>query len=91
MISIRFGNGYGSVSVPDFLEYFTTPPQIRVAKASTSAVRMSLDLLQLEMGMDETVDVTNSIQDPTKVCIVFYLLIYLCSVLKLGGLLLGRC
>ena len=65
VISIRFGNGYGSVSVPDFLEYFTTPPQVRVAKASTSAVRMSLDLLQLEM--DQTADVTNSIQDPSKV------------------------
>ena len=78
VISIRFGNGYGSVSVPDFLEYFTTPPQVRVAKASTSAVRMSLDLLQLEMDMDQTVDVKNSIQDPSKVHIFIFVLLRVC-------------
>ena len=41
------------VSIPEFLEYFSVSPQVRIAKASTAAVRMSLDLLQLEMGMEE--------------------------------------
>jgi hypothetical protein len=33
--------------VPEFLEFFTTPSHIRMAKSATAAVRMSLDLLQL--------------------------------------------
>jgi hypothetical protein len=44
---MRFSDGLGSVSIPEFLEFFTTPAQMRMAKAATAAVRMSLDLLQL--------------------------------------------
>jgi hypothetical protein len=47
IIALRFGDGSGYVSVPEFLEFFTTPAQVRMAKAATAAVRMSLDLLQL--------------------------------------------
>lgn len=44
---MRFSDGSGNVSIPEFLEFFTTPGAIRAAKAATAAVRMSLDLLQL--------------------------------------------
>lgn len=44
---MRFSDGLGTVSIPEFLEFFTTPVQMRQAKAATSAVHMSLDLLQL--------------------------------------------
>lgn len=47
IIALRFGDGSGFVAVPEFLEFFTTPSHIRLAKSATSAVRMSLDLLQL--------------------------------------------
>ncbi len=40
------------MSIPEFLEFFTTPPQMRMAKAATAAVRMSLDLLQLTADED---------------------------------------
>jgi hypothetical protein len=50
ILSMRFSDGLGSVSIPEFLEFFTTPAQMRMAKAATAAVRMSLDLLQLEEG-----------------------------------------
>ena len=48
ILALRFSDGTGSVLIPDFLEFFTTPEHIRLAKASTAAVRMSLDLLQME-------------------------------------------
>ncbi len=48
---MRFSDGLGSVSIPEFLEFFTTPAQMRMAKAATAAVRMSLDLLQLAEGV----------------------------------------
>lgn len=48
ILSMRFSDGQGAVSIPEFLEFFTTPAQIRMARAATSAVRMSLDLLQLK-------------------------------------------
>lgn len=48
---MRFGDGSGFVSIPEFLEFFTTPSHIRLAKAATSAVRMSLGLLT--MAQDE--------------------------------------
>ena len=35
------------MSIPEFLDFFSTPAQVRMAKAASSAVRMSLDLLQL--------------------------------------------
>lgn len=47
IIALRFGDGSGLVSVPEFLEFFTTPQQVRLAKSATAAVRMSIDLLQL--------------------------------------------
>lgn len=50
---MRFGDGSGYVSIPDFLEFFTTPEQVRTAKASAAAVRMSLDLLQMEQEEDQ--------------------------------------
>ena len=52
-IAMRFGDGSGYVSIPDFLEFFTTPEQVRTAKASTAAVRMSLDLLQMEQEEEQ--------------------------------------
>ncbi len=60
---MRFSDGQGTVSIPEYLEFFTTPAQVRMAKAATSAVRMSLDLLQLkddeedeDLGAEEDVD-----------------------------------
>lgn len=50
-MSLRFGDGNGSVSIPEFLEFFTTPEHVRMAKSATAAVRMSLNLLQLESSM----------------------------------------
>lgn len=47
IIALRFSDGSGFVSIPEFLEFFTTPAKMRMAKAATAAVRMSLDLLQL--------------------------------------------
>lgn len=47
IIALRFSDGSGFVSIPEFLEFFTTPATMRMAKAATAAVRMSLDLLQL--------------------------------------------
>lgn len=52
VIALRFSDGAGFVSIPEFLEFFTTPPQMRIAKAATAAVRMSLDLLQLTADED---------------------------------------
>jgi len=51
IIALRFGDGSGFVSIPEFLEFFTTPSHVRLAKAATSAVRMSLGLLT--MAQDE--------------------------------------
>lgn len=48
MVAVRFDDGYGSVSIPEFLEFFLMPPTARTAKAAASAVRMSLDLLSLD-------------------------------------------
>ena len=33
-----------------------SPPEVRAARAATAAVRMSLDLLQLEVDMEEDPD-----------------------------------
>jgi hypothetical protein len=71
---MRFGDGMGFVSIPEFLDFFTTPLQVRVARAATSAVRMSLDLLQmdadeefmLENGEEEDEDEEGSQQDGKK-------------------------
>eukprot|EP01038_Epipyxis_sp_PR26KG_P011246 gene11246-15090_t len=57
VLSLRFGDGFGSVNIPEFLEFFTTPVQIRTAKSAISAVRMSLEYLQMEMdNYDENGD-----------------------------------
>lgn len=48
MISLRFLIEDNQVSVPEFLEFLSTPTSIRQARAATSAVRMSLAFLQLD-------------------------------------------
>lgn len=53
---MRFSDGLGAVSIPEFLEFFSTPTPVRTAKAASAAVRMSLDLLQLQDGSDEEGD-----------------------------------
>lgn len=53
MLAWRFFDG-ASVSVPDFLYFFTTPVAVREAKAAAAAVRMSLDLLNLEVTNELT-------------------------------------
>ena len=50
---MRFSDGLGSVSIPEFLEFFTTPSHVRMAKSASAAVRMSLDLLQLQEDDEE--------------------------------------
>lgn len=54
IISLRFDDGFGSVSVPEFLDFFSTPVDVRTAKQAANAVRMSLDLLELDVEVMET-------------------------------------
>ena len=49
IIAFRFFDGT-SVSVSEFLNFFSTPAAIREAKAAAAAVRMSLDLLALDIN-----------------------------------------
>lgn len=49
VIAMRFcDTAVEAVSLPEFLEFFVTPQQAKAAKAASSAVRMSLDLLHLQ-------------------------------------------
>ena len=48
MVSLRFLVEDNQVSVPEFLEYLSTPTAMRQARAATSAVRLSLAFLRLE-------------------------------------------
>lgn len=50
LLALRFFDGT-SVSVAEFLTFFTTPAATRQAKAAASAVRMSLDLLDLDISL----------------------------------------
>ncbi len=53
ILSLRFFDG-DQISIAEFIEYFTTDPRVRQAKAAASAVRASLDILQLqERGENE--------------------------------------
>ncbi|RYG58939.1 hypothetical protein EON64_20775, partial [archaeon] len=47
LLSLRFDDGYGQISVVDFLDFFATPVEVRTAKSAANAVRMSLDLLEI--------------------------------------------
>ena len=47
-LSLKFFDG-NVVSVPEFLDFFTSDAQARTARAATSAVRVSLDMLQLDV------------------------------------------
>eukprot|EP01031_Cornospumella_fuschlensis_P047995 gene47995-58791_t len=47
LLSLRFDDGYGQISVVDFLDFFSTPVEVRTAKCAANAVRMSLDLLEI--------------------------------------------
>jgi hypothetical protein len=47
VLALRFFDG-DSVSIPEFLEFFISSPAVRRAKASASAVRVGLNLFQLE-------------------------------------------
>lgn len=51
IIALRFDDGHGLVSIPEFLEFFMIPEDIRVAKSAASAVRMSLDLLSFDVEL----------------------------------------
>lgn len=53
---MRFDDGRGFVSVPEFIDFFVTPATIRTAKAAASAVRMSLDLFSLDIEMFDNID-----------------------------------
>jgi hypothetical protein len=53
---MRFDDGHGSVSIPEFIDFFVTPPSIRNAKAAASAVRMSLDLFSLDIELQDNID-----------------------------------
>lgn len=48
VLALRFDNGFNSVLIPEFIEFFSTPPEIRNARIATNAVKMSLDLLSLD-------------------------------------------
>ena len=48
VVAMRFDDGTGSVCIPEFLEFFSSTPQMRVARASASAVRLSFDMIQIE-------------------------------------------
>jgi hypothetical protein len=50
LLALRFFDGQ-CVSVAEFLNFFTTPAATRQAKAAASAVRMSLDLLDLDVSL----------------------------------------
>ena len=46
-LSLRFSDG-DAVSVPEFLEFLVSPPAVRRARASASAVRVGLSLFELQ-------------------------------------------
>lgn len=46
-LSMRFSDG-DAVSVPEFLEFVVSPPAVRRARASASAVRVGLSLFELQ-------------------------------------------
>ncbi len=48
IIAIRFYDSFGGVSVSEFLEFFDASPQDRAAKASASAVKLSLRSIMME-------------------------------------------
>ena len=41
------------VSIPEYLDFFLTSPDVRRARSATAAVRASLNLLQLESTVDD--------------------------------------
>lgn len=55
MLAWRFSDG-AIVSISEFLYYFTTPDSIRQAKAAAATVRMSLDLLNLDLPESSSPD-----------------------------------
>ncbi len=57
---MRFEDGSGSVSIPEYLEFFSIPHELRNAKTAASAVRMSLDLLELDVQIDEAENLLQS-------------------------------
>lgn len=89
IVAFRFENGFNYVSVPEFLEFFMTPTDLRAAKAANAAIRMSFDLLQLPGYEDDEYfeenakieikpgDVTN--QFPLSLCRLLLALIRLMS------------
>eukprot|EP01039_Chlorochromonas_danica_P003951 gene3952-4323_t len=54
VIALRFEDGFGYVVIPDFLDFFSTPQDVRAARLAANAVRMSLDLLELDIDIAET-------------------------------------
>jgi hypothetical protein len=60
VISLRFFDGDG-VSVPEFIDFFMSPRAVREARIASSAVRMSLNLLQMEHRLNSS----NSVQPIT--------------------------
>jgi hypothetical protein len=54
------------VSVPEFIDFFTSSSSTRVARAAASAVRVSLNMLQLEVS-----DVKKS-NNKTKVSLIIF-------------------
>jgi hypothetical protein len=54
LLAWRFFDGT-AVSVAEFLGFFNTSDQVREAKAASECVRMSLDLLQLDVGKEAIV------------------------------------
>jgi len=51
VLSLRFYDG-STVSVPEFIDFFTCSSSTRVAKSAAAAVRASLNMLQLEAPKD---------------------------------------
>jgi hypothetical protein len=52
ILSFRFYDG-STVSVPEFIDFFTSSSSSRAAKSAAAAVRASLNMLQLECSAGE--------------------------------------
>lgn len=59
VLALRFYDG-STVCVPEFIDFFTSSASTRVARAAAAAVRVSLNILQLEVDDTAATDALDS-------------------------------
>lgn len=73
-MSIRFVEDDNQVSIAEFLEYLMTSKPVRLARAATAAVRMSVELLQID-DINVNGDEQNENEEPVSISILVFLLL----------------